>query len=38
MSGETWEYVAAYYDNGTSNLAKYGTTDLFEKMKQISKN
>ncbi len=29
MNGGAWEYVAAYYDNGSSNLSSQGTNDIF---------
>ncbi len=29
LNGGAWEYVAAYWDNGNSNLSWSGTTDIF---------
>ena len=31
MNGGAWEYVAAYWDNGTSYLGTNGTEDIFQK-------
>ncbi len=37
MNGGVWEYVAAYWDNGSDSIQEYGTQDIFPNNKLNSK-